>query len=180
MSLKATLYMTALSLGLVSWAGSVPAAAPLDNLVEIGSGEMRWFGMEIYDARLLNGNGTFGEAMDAGPVALEITYRRNISRERLVRTTAREWRRLDRELGLPDQSRVDHWLAELQEIWPDVGPGDQIIAITQPDGATHFHGTGGPLGVIDDPAFGPAFLGIWLHPGTRAPDLRIALLGARQ
>ncbi len=180
MSLKATLYTTVLALGLLSWAGPVTAATPLDDLVEVGSGQMRWFGMEIYDARLLNGGGAVGEATEAGPVALEITYLRSISSERLVRTTAREWRRLDRELGLPDQSRVENWLTQLQAIWPNVAPGDQIIAIAQPDGTTHFHGAGGPLGVVDDPAFGAAFLGIWLHPDTRAPDLRAALIGDRQ
>jgi hypothetical protein len=38
---------------------------------------------------------------------------------------------------------------------------------------------GDPLGEIADPAFGPAFFAIWLHPETSAPKLRSALLGKR-
>jgi len=174
----ATLVM-ALGLLLSAPGGSntAQAAVTLDELVEVGSGEMRWFGMEIYDARLLNGSGRFAGVGIDGPVALEITYRRSIPRDRLVKTTEREWNRLERELGLPGRSTVRGWLAQLGDIWPDVGPGDRIIAISQPDGATRFYGNTGPLGTIDDPAFGAAFLGIWLHPNTRATDLRAALIG---
>lgn len=153
------------------------ATGSLDHLVEVGSGEMRWFGMEVYDARLLNGSGRFVDVGIDGPMALEITYRRSIPRDRLVKTTEREWNRLERELGLPEQSTVQGWLQQLTAIWPDVGPGDRILAISEPGAATRFYGNAGFLGAIDDPAFGAAFLGIWLHPNTRAADLRTALIG---
>lgn len=160
--------------------GAAPTAAsgslPLEGLVEVGSGEMRWFGMEIYDARLLNSGEPF-TGLEAAPLALEITYRRNISSKRLVRTTEREWERLAGELALPEPARVRSWLAEMNAIWPDVAPGDFIIALVAADGQTHFHGTKGYLGTVSDPEFGPAFLGIWLHPDTRAEDLRAQLLG---
>ena len=58
-------------------------------------------------------------------------------------------------------------------------PGDRIIAFWEPDGPTRFYGNNGLLGVIEDPRFGPAFLGIWLHPDTRAEDLRMALIGGQ-
>jgi len=162
--------------------GATPSAAstspaPLEGLVEVGSGEMRWFGMEIYDARLLNSGAPFIGVNDAAPLALEITYRKNISGERLVRTTEREWERLAEELALPEPARVKNWLAEMNQIWPDVAPGDFIIALVASDGQTHFHGTKGHLGTVSDPEFGPAFLSIWLHPKTRAADLRAQLLG---
>jgi hypothetical protein len=154
------------------------SAGPLDQLVEVGSGEMRWLGMEIYDARLLNGSGRFVDLSVNGPTALEITYRRSIPRDRLVKTTAREWQRLERELDLPGRATVRDWLEQLAGIWPDVAPGDRILAVSEPGGATRFYGSAGFLGTIDDPAFGAAFLGIWLHPNTRAADLRAALIGA--
>jgi hypothetical protein len=154
-----------------------PDAAPLDTLVEVGSGEMRWLGMEIYRARLLSGEGRFDGMVASGPLALAIEYRRNISSERLVRTTEREWDRLGRELGLADRSVVSAWLKELAVIWPDVSPGDRITALVEPGGATHFYGNAGLLGSIPDPEFGPAFLGIWLHPDTTAASLRDGLLG---
>jgi hypothetical protein len=180
-SVKATFTALGLALGVfLGTAGNTAAtvaAAPLDELVEVGSGEMRWFGMEIYDARLLNGSGRFIEVGVDGPMALEITYRRSIPRDRLVKTTEREWNRLERELGLPERATVEGWLQQLTGIWPDVEPGDRILAISEPGAATRFYGNAGFLGAIEDPAFGAAFLGIWLHPKTRAADLRAALIG---
>jgi hypothetical protein len=162
--------------------GSDLAAAgppnPLDGLVEVGRGEMRWFGMELYDARLLSRSGQI-EPVTTGPVALEITYRRSIPRERLVRTTEREWRRLRGELDL-DTATAQGWLGKLGTIWPDVAPGDRIAARVESGGPTRFYGNDELLGIVDDPGFGPAFLGIWLHPETRASELRAGLLGARR
>jgi hypothetical protein len=153
------------------------SVSPLIDLVEIGSGEMTWLGLDIYSARLLSDSGRFPDAA-AGPLALEITYRRAVSRERLVRTTQREWSRLARQLGLDDSAQTEAWLAQLARIWPDVTPGDRIIALREPAGPTRFYGNDGLLGVVADPDFGPAFLGIWLHPDTRAAELRSGLLGA--
>ncbi|NGX15696.1 chalcone isomerase family protein [Wenzhouxiangella sp. XN24] len=171
-------------------AGSAPAAisepAPaggtpaLEGLVEIGSGEMTWFGLEVYDARLLDPDGQYDGSGQQGALALEITYRRNIPRSRLLDTTEREWNRLERELNISGRSMVQDWLGQLEQIWPDVAPGDRIIAVYEPDGATRFYGNDGLLGVVEDPRFGPAFLGIWLHPDTRAGDLRTALIGEQQ
>lgn len=159
---------------------TIASMSPYTDLVEVGSGELRWLGMEVYEARLLNGGGPLQGLEFTGPVALEITYRRNISADRLVRTTEREWSRLGRQLGLPSRARVSGWLEELAEIWPDVAPGDRIMARVEPGGQTRFYGNDGLLGVVGDPEFGRAFLGIWLHPGTRAADLRSALLGENQ
>jgi hypothetical protein len=181
MSLKLILPVLAVVLGLLPEPARAVAdgAAPLDNLIEVGRGEMRWFGMDIYDARLLSDEGRYDGPGATGPVALAIVYRRNISRDRLLRTTQREWLRLERELQLGGPAVIDGWLGELAAIWPDVTPGDQLIARYDPGGATRFYGNDGLLGVIDDPKFGPAFLGIWLHPQTRAAELRAALLGVQ-
>ncbi|MFU8821460.1 MAG: chalcone isomerase family protein [Gammaproteobacteria bacterium] len=181
MGIKATFGALLVAFGLVSGiaaAWAVPAA-PLDDLVEVGGGELRWFGIEVYEARLLTGGGQYDGMAASGPQALEITYRRNISREQLVRTTEREWSRLSRELGLDSQIPVSGWLNELGAIWPDVVPGDRIIALVEPAGQTRFYGNESLLGSVEDPRFGPAFLGIWLHPETRAADLRARLIGER-
>lgn len=153
------------------------AAVPLEGLVEIGSGELTWFGLQVYEARLLDNDGQYDAGDQQGALALEITYRRNIPRARLLDTTEREWSRLERALDIAEASLVEGWLAELEQIWPDVAPGDRIIALHEPNGATRFYGNEGLLGVVDDPRFGPAFLGIWLHPETKAADLRTALIG---
>lgn len=176
----AGILLATLSLAVLPAGAAPDAEAALDELVEVGSGELRWLGMEVYEARLLNGSAVFSGDLSSAPLALEITYRRNIPRDRLVRTTEREWSRLARELGLPERRRVQGWLDQVASIWPDVAPGDRIVALVQPSGVTEFHGNDGLLGVVPDPEFGPAFLGIWLHPATRAADLRAALLGGDQ
>jgi hypothetical protein len=153
---------------------------PFEALVEVGSGELTWFGLQVYDARLLSGSPEFTGLNGAEPLALEITYRRKISSDRLVESTAKEWRRLQDELGLPGTERRQQWLGAVATIWPDVAPGDRIIARYEPGGPTIFYGNDGLLGVVDDPEFGPAFLGIWLHPETRDTSLRAALLGERR
>lgn len=158
--------------------GAAPSP-PLDALSEVGSGELSWFGLEVYEARLFNAGGAFTGLQADGPVALQITYRRKISRDKLVETTRKEWRRLGSELGLPRAERVEGWLAEINGIWPDVTPGDQLIALVEPGGPTRFFGNEGLLGTLSDPAFGPAFLGIWLHPETRDAQLRARLMGEK-
>lgn len=177
-----TSHALTLALALLLWTapGSASPSAQLDDLLLVGSGEMRWLGMEIYEARLLNSAGRYDGGTITAPMALEITYRRNISRDRLVGTTEREWRRLGRELGLDGRPQVKTWLSALGTIWPDVTPGDRIIALVEPGGPTRFYGNEGLLGVVADPEFGPAFLGIWLHPETRAAELRAGLLGGGQ
>jgi hypothetical protein len=179
MSIGTRLAACSLALSLLLATATAPATPshPLDTLVEVGGGELRWLGMEVYEARLLSAGGRFEGLEAAIPIALEITYRRNIPRDRLVRTTEREWNRLARQLGLPERARVNGWLNEVASIWPDVAPGDRIIAMVEPTGPTRFYGNDGLLGVIPDPEFGPAFLGIWLHPETRAADLRAELIG---
>ncbi|NHA14941.1 chalcone isomerase family protein [Thioalkalivibrio sp. XN279] len=157
--------------------GAADLSGPLDALHEVGSGELTWFGLDVYEARLHSATPEFKGLDGSVPVALEITYRRNISSESLVKTTAKEWRRLRTELGLPAAERLQPWLDAVAEIWPDVTPGDRIIARVEPGGPTFFYGNDGLLGVVDDPDFGPAFLGIWLHPETRDASLRAALLG---
>jgi hypothetical protein len=169
-----------LALATAAPAAATSAPASLEELQVVGSGELRWFGLEVYDARLLSPAGRLEGLPSAYPVALEITYRRNISSQRLVRTTKQEWGRLGPGLGLPGRAILNGWLEELGGIWPDVSPGDRLIALVEPAGATRFYGNAGLLGTIEDPDFGPAFLGIWLHPDTRAAELRAELLGERR
>jgi len=161
-----------------------PAAAaegddPLAGLTEVGRGELTWFGFSVYDAHLYTASGEFS-GFDKPPVALEIRYERNIESRQLVETTRKEWRRLAGALGLSEPERTQRWLADVGRIWPDVGPGDRIVTVLGADGVTRFFGTQGFLGTVADPEFGPALLGIWLHPETRVGDLRADLIGAME
>ena len=49
----------------------------------------------------------------------------------------------------------------MQQTFPDVRDGDRLIGLATPGAATKFFMNGKPVGEIEDPAFGPAFFGIW-------------------
>jgi hypothetical protein len=143
------------------------------RLQPVGAGEMRFFGFHLYDISLWTETGRFEGFRDGQTVALHIHYRKPISRDRLVATTRSEWDRL----GRPGGARHQQWLATVEDIWPDVAPGDVITTVVSPDGSTRFYSRRGLLGEIRDSGFGPAFLAIWLDPDTRARDVRASLLG---
>lgn len=165
LALLAGLCLSALPV-LADWRGAMPDARL------VGSGDFRWFGLRIYTARL------WSPAMPASferPFALELTYHRAISRERLVQTSLDEMRRLQgQEL---DEATLAAWGAELQRAFADVEPGQRITGEYLPGRGCRFYLDGQLRHEIADPALARAFFAIWLGPGTRSPDLRRELLG---
>lgn len=134
-----------------------------------GSGEMRWFGFAIYDAKLWrSGEQWQGDA----PYALELTYRRDISAAQLVKTSIDEIVRL----GERDEQRLSRWRTALEKVFPSVREGDTIIGVYDPGRGARFYYNGKPSGRIDDAELAAAFFAIWLDPRTRAPELRQRLL----
>ncbi len=143
----------------------------------VGSGVLSWFGIDVYEAVLYTDSGRFRGLDAQETVALELRYRRNISAQRLVDRTRKEWDRLDRRTRLPEQETRNAWLERVSSFWPDIAAGDLIVTVVSRDGPTRFYGSGGFIGEIADPEFGPAFLEIWLHPESSRPDLRNELVG---
>lgn len=157
--------------------GGTLSTSALQDMTALGQGSLSWFGLPIYDAALWSGRGDFERWGFGQRLALRIDYHRNIKAARLAERTRKEWNRLEGQLDLPAATVRDHWLSEVEAIWPDVAPGDFLVTIVEPGGPSAFFGPQGLLGVIDDPDFGPTFLSIWLHPETSRPDLRAALIG---
>ena len=143
------------------------------GLQRVGAGELRWLGRPIYHASLWTPAGNFTGYESGDPVALSLSYQRQFSRDELLRITATAWRLLG---SVPPQQR-EHWLASLRAFWSDVGPGDNVTTVVVPGLATRFYDHRGLMGEIDDPAFGPAFLSIWLDSRSVVGDLRVQLLG---
>lgn len=135
----------------------------------VGSDELRLFGVRIYQASLWSPD---GEYRPSAPLVFNLLYRRGFSREELVEITDSAWQKL----GTASESR-QQWSTQLETLWQDVEVGDVLTTVVTPGGETRFHNESGSLGRIDDPAFGPAFLAIWLDPRTQLPDLRESLLG---
>jgi hypothetical protein len=143
------------------------------DLRRVGAGELRWLGRPVYHASLWTPAGRFAGYEPGEPVALSLSYQRGFSRDELLRITSTAWRLL----GSTPPPQRERWLAGLRGFWTDVGPGDNVTTVVVPGQATRFYDHRGFLGQIDDPAFGPAFLSIWLDSRTVVGDLRVQLLG---
>lgn len=174
-------YLIPILLGLWLLAGGVVSASSLpDPVVDnqyslrmVGAGELRWLGFPIYDASLWTSSGRHAGFTAGDTVALSLWYRRSFTRDQLLDITETAWRKL----GQVDPDQRERWLAELRSFWTDVVPGQNVTTVVLPGGATRFYDQRGRFGEVDDPAFGPAFLSIWLDPRSVVSDLRIRLLG---
>ena len=135
-----------------------------------GKGSFRWFGLLIYHARLWAQPGGW---RPSDPYALEIRYARHIDGAALAERSIEEMR----HTRAGNDAQHQQWLQAMKKTFPDVKDGDRLLGLAIPGGATRFFMNGKPIGDVNDPAFGPAFFGIWLSPATSRPDLRRVLLG---
>ncbi len=145
-----------------AWAMPEPTA----GLQRWGSGEFRRFGFLVYTASLWAGDDPLRP-----PLALQLTYKRNIAGAAIAEASVKEIR----QLGLADEATLARWGTLMAGLFPDVRPGDAIIGEYRA-GSAAFHFNGRPLGRVEDAAFARAFFAIWLDARTSAPDLRAALL----
>jgi hypothetical protein len=123
----------------------------------------------VYDIALYNQGPEYSTNSTA---ALCIRYHVSIKHRRLLETTRKEWKRL----GQGTAAQHERWSNQLDEMWPDVNPGDSLTAFRRQDGPTQFFFGDRLLGEVPDPSFGPAFFAIWLDAGCRYPKVRDGLL----
>ncbi|MCW7553888.1 chalcone isomerase family protein [Endozoicomonas gorgoniicola] len=135
----------------------------------VGQGKLTWGFWTIYNSELRTPTGQYSPGQE--PLALVITYQRNIDREDLLEATDEQWQ----HLGVPKARRAV-WLAQLETIWPDVRKGDQLTFVFSHDEGVFFQADK-PLGVPMKADFSRAFIDIWLSPETAYPGLRLHLLG---
>ncbi|MDH0095323.1 chalcone isomerase family protein [Pseudomonas sp. GD04158] len=138
----------------------------------IGSGDFSWFGFSVYNAKLWSPSAKVDFDQ---PFALELTYRRNISRDTLVDTSLDEIRRIDAQAL--QAGREAEWARQMRQAFVDVQDGTRITGVYLPGEGCRFYVDGQLQHVVDDPEFARAFFSIWLDPQTRSPKLRAALLG---
>lgn len=151
-------------------------SAPLlavPQLETVGQGSYRYMFWQLYDARLASSDGNFINYQQSTPLLLELTYKRNISRDQFIKATIDEWKKLKQSSSEQQQQ----WAEQLAELWQDVRKGDQLAAVLLPNNTVEFYFNGNKTGVLADEAFGPAFFNIWLDSATSAPKLREQLTG---
>lgn len=140
---------------------------PTGTWQQWGSGELRLWGFRLYKATLW----VAGSNIDRSPHALELLYRRDISRQQLVEASIEEMMRT----GTPESAAVA-WRGELARVFPDVKEGDRIIGLHLPGVGARFFHQGKPSGEVMDAEFARRFFAIWLDPRTRTPAVREQLL----
>jgi hypothetical protein len=133
---------------------------------------MRFFGLEVYTARLWTADGFDPTQHARHPLALELQYARTFSAMQIAQRSLQEMKR---------QTHIEKaleviWIDELTAILPDVSPGDRLLGWHRPTQGALFQSGPRVLGRIDDPVFSGLFFGIWLSAATSEPALRAALL----
>ncbi|WP_374568763.1 chalcone isomerase family protein [Ideonella sp.] len=163
------------------WLGRAEVAAPPELRGEWpdapaprrqGQGRMRFLGLPVYDITLWAPEPVRAGEADRQPLALEITYRRALSGERIAERSLAEMQRA----GPLDEATSSTWLATMKRLFPDVGDGDRITGVQVPGQAARFHLNGRFVGELRDTRFTALFFGIWLARWTSEPGLRQALL----
>ncbi|MDO8177666.1 MAG: chalcone isomerase family protein [Undibacterium sp.] len=140
----------------------------------IGSGDLRWFGLHIYSARLWTESATFDPKSS---FALELTYQRNITRERFVDTSVDEIKRLYGN-GISNEV-LQRWRSHMEKAFTDVKSGDQLIGVHLPKIGCRFYSRDKLLAEIKDTDFADAFFAIWFDPRSKDSGLRKQLTGAK-
>lgn len=145
--------------------------AELPDARVLGAARMRFFGMDIYDARL------FAPALKrsdytATPFALEVQYLRSFDGSSIAERSLKEMRRV----GNISPEKEKTWLDAMRHAFPDVKSGDRITGIHKPGIGARFFVNGLARASIDDPEFSRYFFGIWLGPNTSEPKMRNDLL----
>ena len=140
-----------------------------------GEGQLRFFGLRIYDARLWVTPGFEASRFGAHPLALELTYHRAFTGAAIARRSIEE---IQRQTALAP-AQAERWQQQLATLLPDVQPGDRLTGLYLPQQGMRLWRGSQALGAIGDAELARLFFGIWLSPRTSEPGLRSALL-ARQ
>jgi hypothetical protein len=143
----------------------------------VGQATLTWGPFTVYDSQLLTPGGRWQPQQ--WPLALIITYRREISRQELLDATLEQWQA--QKTGSSEQRQ--QWLKQLATVWPNVSDGSRLAFQADASGGQFYWQPSGtqsaikPIGPRFDPAFRDAFLNIWLSPDTTYPDIRRELTG---
>ncbi|WLH15303.1 chalcone isomerase family protein [Pseudomonas hefeiensis] len=138
----------------------------------VGQADFSWYGFDLYQARLWS---SASQPSLETPLALELNYRRSISKQTLVQASIEEMRRIAGKSL--DSGRLDSWTDDMRRSFVDVRAGSQITGLYLPGKGCRFYVDGRLTHEVDDPAFARFFFAIWLDPRTRYPALRQQLLG---
>ena len=158
-------------------------AQPLGNLGELvpaasssGQGRLRFWGIDVYDARLWIAPDFRKRDFGSHGFALQLQYLRAFSAADIAQRSLDEMRRV----GGFSAAQAASWQSALARLLPDVRTGDRITGVNRPGRPALFLHNGRPLGEFGDAQFARLFFGIWLASQTSEPALRAAMLAGTE
>ena len=158
------------------WGNAPPAElqARMPALTLSGQSTLRFWGFDVYTARLWVAPGFQPQAYERHAFALELVYLSSLSSDDITQRSLDEMRR---QPGA-DPALLKSWEAGLRAAIPDVRKGDRLIGLHTPGTGTTFLANGQPSGVLPDARFARLFFGIWLAPESSELPMRADLLGS--
>jgi len=157
----------------------LPVGLPAELLAEapalraLGNARMRFFGLDIYDARLWVGPDFKPATYWQSAFALELNYFRSLSGKAIASRSLKEMQRQ----GAMTSTQETVWLNGMELAFPDVRAGDRIVGAHTPGAGARFWFNGQPRPAVKDAEFSRQFFGIWLADATSEPKLRTQMLG---
>ena len=141
----------------------------LSDAEVVGEARMTYLIWKVYDARLFATNGSWQPGQ---PLALELSYLRKLNGGAIAERSIEEIR----GQGYANENKLDQWLDQMREIFPDVNNTSSLVGIADDQRHTRFYFNGKFIGEVDDPDFTRQFFNIWLGENTSDPKLRQQLL----
>jgi Chalcone isomerase-like len=157
-------------------AHAVAEARPSAPLYLRGQGVFKFWGLEVYRARLWTTSQFLADDPFVAPLALELEYLRPFTGRAIAKRSIEEMRRV----GRFSEEQAQRWTQRMTQLFPDVGPGHTLRGLHQPGTGAVFEHNGRQLGEVADTEFSRLFFGIWLSPNTSGPELRKALIAAQR
>lgn len=166
----AALISALLGAGLATGAQAETVARYLPSGGLRGQADFRFLGVKIYGAELFTPKAAAYQPQ--APVALRLTYHRQISASQFLRSTMSE---LDRIEG----SRSDHadLRLALAPCFRDVSAQDSYVAFGAGPNDLRLARNGQETCRVQRPGISPRFFGIWLSDQSRSPRLTRQLRG---
>ena len=138
-----------------------------------GQGLMRYFGIQIYSARLWAPSRIDAQVWWQSAFALELVYDRALDGAAIAQRSLAE---MQRQTTLTSDQQTQ-WLDWMRQAFPNVQSGDRLSAVhTAHEPGLRFYFNGAPRQALPNAEFARLFTGIWLSPRTSQPQLRRALL----
>lgn len=171
--------------GCLILASNVFASSPYEELERdwrkwntVGQAQLTMLFFDIYQSQLLTPTGSYavGQDITPHPLALSITYQRDITRVQLLEATQEQWQKL----GFANNT-TQAWVGKLEKIFPDISEGNNLTYVTDGTRGEFFYTSDQAsmrsIGIVEEESMNDAFLAIWLSPDTDYPRLRQNLIG---